>query len=63
VYARVESDGTTWTTELIVLSRDRYYDATFDRQYATARAQRETPDWKPGRQIRVTVWLEQNGER
>jgi hypothetical protein len=61
VYAQVESEGTTWRTELIEQGRDRYYDATFDIQYASAFAQRERPDWKAGRSIRVTVWLEQSG--
>jgi hypothetical protein len=61
VFAQAESEGVIWTTELVELGRDRYYDATFDRQYAAAFAQRERPDWKAGRSIRVTVWLEHIG--
>jgi hypothetical protein len=58
VHARVESEGVVWETDLREIERERYYDSTFDIQYAAAAAQREAPRWEGGRVIRVTVWLE-----
>lgn len=60
-HARVESEGAAWETELIDVERERRYDATFQKQYAAAFAQRETPAWDAGRPIQVTVWLELGG--
>ena len=56
-HARVESEG----VDLVELDRERYYDSTFQMQYAGAGAQREAPNWKAGRAIQVTVWLELDG--
>jgi hypothetical protein len=61
VHARVESEGTVWETDLREIERERYYDATFNNQYAAAAAQREPPCWEGGRVIRVTVWLTNQG--
>lgn len=61
VHARVESDGVVWETDLRDVERERYYDSTFDIQYAAAGADRETPRWDGGRVIRVTVWLQHAG--
>jgi hypothetical protein len=61
VHARVESEGTVWETDLHEIERERYYDSTFNNQYAGAAAQREPPRWEGGRVIRVTVWLKHDG--
>jgi hypothetical protein len=60
-HARVVSEGAAWETDLIDIERDRRYDATLQKQYAGAFAQRETPSWDAGRPIKVTVWLELGG--
>jgi len=60
-HARVESEGVVWETDLVELDRERYYDSTFQMQYAGAGAQREAPNWKAGRAIQVTLWLELDG--
>jgi len=61
VHARVVSEGTAWETDLTDVDRERRYDATFQKQYAAAFAQRETPNWDAGRVIQVTAWLEERG--
>jgi hypothetical protein len=60
-HARVVSEGSAWETDLTDVDRERRYDATFQKQYAAAFAQRETPNWGAGRAIQVTAWLEQGG--
>ena len=60
-HARVQSEGVVWETDLVEIDRERYYDSTFQMQYAGAAAQREAPSWRAGRAIQVTVWLELEG--
>lgn len=51
----------SWETDLVDVERERYYDSTFETQYAAAGAQRESPSWHAGRPIQVTLWLEFEG--
>jgi hypothetical protein len=61
VHALVVSEGSVWETDLTDVDRERTYDATFEKQYAAAFAQRESPNWDAGRAIQVTAWLEDRG--